>query len=81
MRSAPAPLSPEDLLERVWGGHDDPFTKTVYVTISRLRRKLGAPAIITNVARVGYRITGDQVEVEPHGERESREIDQATLPR
>jgi DNA-binding response OmpR family regulator len=56
MRAAPAPLSSEDLLERVWDEHADPFTKTVYVTVSRLRRKLGAPEIISNVARVGYRI-------------------------
>lgn len=64
MRSAPAPLSPEDLLERVWDEHADPFTKTVYVTISRLRRKLGAPDIITNVARVGYRVAGQCASVD-----------------
>ncbi len=58
LRAAPAPLSPEDLFERVWDEHADPFTKTVYVTIWRLRRKLGQPDIITNVARVGYRISG-----------------------
>ncbi len=58
MRAAPAPLSSEDLLERVLDEHADPFTKTVYVTVSRLRRKLGDPEIITNVARVGYRISG-----------------------
>jgi len=58
MRAAPAPLSSEDLLERVWDEHADPFTKTVYVTVSRLRRKLGDPEVITNVARVGYRISG-----------------------
>jgi DNA-binding response OmpR family regulator len=57
MRAAPVPLSSEDLLERVWDEHADPFTKTVYVTVSRLRRKLGDPEIITNVARVGYRIS------------------------
>jgi len=58
MRAAPAPLSSEDLLERVWDENADPFTKTVYVTVSRLRRKLGDPEIITNVARAGYRISG-----------------------
>ena len=58
MRAAPAPLSSEDLLERVWDEHADPFSKTVYVTVSRLRRKLGDPEIIANVARVGYRING-----------------------
>jgi DNA-binding response OmpR family regulator len=58
MRAAPAALSPEDLLERVWDEYADPFTKTVYVTVSRLRRKLADPEIITNIARVGYRISG-----------------------
>jgi DNA-binding response OmpR family regulator len=56
MRAAPAPLSAEDLLERVWDEHADPFTKTVYVTIGRLRRKLGDPDIIETVPRLGYRI-------------------------
>jgi DNA-binding response OmpR family regulator len=55
LRSAPAPLSPEDLLERVWDEHADPFTKTVYVTIGRLRRKLGDPDVIETLPRVGYR--------------------------
>jgi DNA-binding response OmpR family regulator len=72
MRAAPAPLSPEDLLERVWDEHADPFTKTVYVTISRLRRKLGDPDIITNVARVGYRVAGEQTEVQRNDDRKSR---------
>jgi len=56
LRAAPAPLSCEELLERVWDEHADPFTRTVYVTVSRLRRKLGPPDVITNVARLGYRI-------------------------
>jgi hypothetical protein len=56
MRAAPSPLSAEDLLESVWDAHADPFTKTVYVTIGRLRRKLGAPGIIETIPRVGYRI-------------------------
>ena len=36
----------------------DPFTKTVQVTISRLRRKLGPPDVIETVPGVGYRIEG-----------------------
>jgi len=52
-------LSAEDLLEQVWDEHADPFTNTVFVTISRLRRKLGEPPVIENVPGVGYRITGD----------------------
>ena len=34
-------VSTEDLLERVWDENADPFTRTVTVTIGRLRRKLG----------------------------------------
>jgi DNA-binding response OmpR family regulator len=56
LRARDAYLSAEDLLERVWDGHADPFTNTVFVTISRLRRKLGDPPIIENLPNVGYRI-------------------------
>jgi DNA-binding response OmpR family regulator len=56
LHASPAHLSTEDLLERVWDEHADPFTNTVTVTIGRLRRKLGAPPVITTTAGVGYRI-------------------------
>jgi DNA-binding response OmpR family regulator len=56
LRAAPAPLSSEELLEQVWDEHADPFSKTVYVTMSRLRSKLGFPEIIETIRRVGYRI-------------------------
>jgi DNA-binding response OmpR family regulator len=58
MKVSPAPLSSEKLLEQVWDENADPFTKTVYVTIGRLRRRLGEPDIIETVPRVGYRIVG-----------------------
>jgi DNA-binding response OmpR family regulator len=58
LRASPAFLSAEDLLEQVWDENADPFTNTVTVTIGRLRRKLGAPPIITTTPGVGYRITG-----------------------
>ncbi len=51
-------LSAEDLLAQVWDEHADPFTNTVLVTISRLRRKLGDPPVIENVLSVGYRVAG-----------------------
>jgi DNA-binding response OmpR family regulator len=57
MKAAPASLSAEDLLEQVWDEHTDPFTKTVRVTIGRLRRKLGEPDIIETIPGTGYRIT------------------------
>ncbi|MCP2343543.1 response regulator transcription factor [Actinomadura rupiterrae] len=49
-------VSAEELLERVWDESADPFTKTVKVTISRLRAKLGDPPVIDTVAKSGYRI-------------------------
>jgi DNA-binding response OmpR family regulator len=51
-------VSCEELLERVWDGATDPFTNTVKVTISRLRRKLGDPPLIETVAQAGYRTVG-----------------------
>jgi DNA-binding response OmpR family regulator len=51
-----APVSAERLLERAWDEAADPFTNTVKVTVSRLRRKLGEPPIIETVPHAGYRI-------------------------
>jgi DNA-binding response OmpR family regulator len=48
-------LTTEELLDAVWDEMTDPFTKTVKVTISRLRAKLGDPPMIETVAN-GYRI-------------------------
>jgi DNA-binding response OmpR family regulator len=56
LRASPAFLSTEDLLEQVWDEHADPFTNTVTVTIGRLRRKLGDPAVIATTPGVGYRL-------------------------
>ncbi|GAA1369676.1 response regulator transcription factor [Catellatospora chokoriensis] len=56
LSASPAFLSTEDLLERVWDEHADPFTNTVTVTVGRLRRKLGSPPVITTTPGVGYRI-------------------------
>jgi DNA-binding response OmpR family regulator len=57
MRAMPATLSTEDLLEQAWDEHADPFTNAVFVTISRLRRKLGTPPVIQTQPSVGYHIT------------------------
>lgn len=56
LRAAPAFLSAEDLLERVWDEHADPFTNTVAVTVGRLRRKLGDPPVIRTIPGAGYRL-------------------------
>ena len=68
-RAQPGFLSAEDLLEQVWDEHSDPFTKTVGVTVSRLRRKLGEPPVIKTVPNVGYQVTGSSDKTEPaaHG--------------
>ena len=50
-------VSAEELLERVWDEMADPFSSAVKVTMSRLRRKLGEPALIETVAQAGYRVT------------------------
>jgi DNA-binding response OmpR family regulator len=51
-----AVVSAEELLERVWDENADPFTRTVTVTIARLRRKLGEPDLIDTVVGSGYRM-------------------------
>ena len=51
-----AVVSGEDLLERAWDEHADPFTATVRVTVARLRRKLGDPPLIETVVGAGYRL-------------------------
>ena len=51
-----AVVSAEELLERVWDEHADPFTNTVRVTVMNLRRKLGEPPVVETVIGAGYRI-------------------------
>ncbi|MCA1222162.1 response regulator transcription factor [Streptomyces sp. 8L] len=49
-----APVSAEELLERAWDAHTDPFTGAVRVCLSKLRGKLGEPPLIKTVQGVGY---------------------------
>jgi DNA-binding response OmpR family regulator len=58
LRAESGVVSAEELLERAWDEHADPFTRTVSVTISRLRRRLGDPPAIETVAGLGYRLVG-----------------------
>jgi DNA-binding response OmpR family regulator len=51
-----AVVSAEELLERVWDENADPFTRTVAVTVGRLRRKLGEPDVVETVIGAGYRM-------------------------
>jgi DNA-binding response OmpR family regulator len=56
MRADGAVVSPEELLQRVWDEHTDPFTNTVRVTVMNLRRKLGEPPLVETVIGTGYRL-------------------------
>lgn len=49
-------LSAEELLEHVWDANVDPFTSSIRVILSRLRRKLGDPAPIVTITNVGYQL-------------------------
>jgi DNA-binding response OmpR family regulator len=49
-------LPAERLLEHVWDAHADPFTTSVRVILSRLRRKLGDPPPIVTLTGAGYRL-------------------------
>ena len=56
IRAGGAVVTSEQLLERVWDEHADPFTNTIRVTVMNLRRKLGDPPIVETVVGAGYRI-------------------------
>ena len=56
LRAGGAVVSSEELLERVWDEHADPFTTTVRVTVMTLRKKLGDPPVVETVVGSGYRL-------------------------
>jgi DNA-binding response OmpR family regulator len=58
MRAEGATVSAEDLLEKAWDEHADPFTNAVRVAVMTLRRKLGDPQVIETVPGAGYRVVG-----------------------
>ena len=49
-------VSAEELLEKAWDVTVDPFTTVVRVTMSKLRRKLGAPDPVRTVPGRGYQL-------------------------
>jgi len=55
MRAEGAVVSAEELLEKAWDEHADPFTNAVRVAVMTLRRKLGDPPVIETVPGAGYR--------------------------
>ncbi|NUR51761.1 MAG: response regulator transcription factor [Hamadaea sp.] len=56
LRADGAVVSAEHLLEKVWDENADPFTSAVRLTVLKLRRKLGEPAVIETLPGEGYRI-------------------------
>jgi DNA-binding response OmpR family regulator len=50
-------VSAEELFEQAWDERSDPFTTSVRVIVSRVRSKLGEPALIETVVTRGYRMT------------------------
>lgn len=49
-------VSSEQLLEHCWDANADAFTGSVRVILSRIRSKLGEPALIHTVKGAGYRL-------------------------
>ncbi len=56
MRAGDTVISAEELLEKAWDEHADPFTNAVRVAVMTLRRKVGDPPVIETVPGAGYRI-------------------------
>jgi DNA-binding response OmpR family regulator len=56
LRAGGAAVSAEQLLEKAWDEHADPFTHAVRMTILKLRRKLGDPPVVLTDPGVGYQI-------------------------
>ncbi|PXX61546.1 DNA-binding response OmpR family regulator [Nocardia tenerifensis] len=56
LRAGGGVVSAEQLLEKAWDEHIDPFTGVVRYTIMNVRRKLGEPPVIETEPGVGYRI-------------------------
>jgi two-component system response regulator VanR len=60
MRADGGIISAETLLEKGWDENADPFTNTVRVTISNLRKRLGDPWLVHTLPGVGYRFGAPQ---------------------
>ncbi|AOX05791.1 DNA-binding response regulator [Corynebacterium sp. NML98-0116] len=54
MRAQGHVISAEQLLEEAWDANADPFSNSIRVTISHLRRKLGQPWIVQTMPGAGY---------------------------
>jgi DNA-binding response OmpR family regulator len=49
-------VTAEALLAAVWDENVDPFTNSLRMTVMKLRRKLGEPAVVDTVPGQGYRL-------------------------
>ena len=56
MTAEGAVVSNDELVQRVWDENADPWTNSVRMSILRLRRKLGEPAVVHTVKGAGYRV-------------------------
>jgi DNA-binding response OmpR family regulator len=56
LRAQGGVVSAEQLLEKAWDEHANPFTGVVRFVIMTLRRKLGDPPVIETVPGAGYRV-------------------------
>jgi len=56
LRAEGGVVSAEQLLEKAWDEHANPFTGVVRFVIMMVRRKLGDPPVIETVPGAGYRI-------------------------
>jgi DNA-binding response OmpR family regulator len=56
LRAEGAVVSAEELLDKAWDEHADPFTNAVRVAVMTLRRKLGDPPLINTLPGAGYRL-------------------------
>ncbi len=54
MRAGGGVVSSETLLEKAWDANANPFTNTIRVTISNLRKRLGEPWVIHTIPGAGY---------------------------
>jgi DNA-binding response OmpR family regulator len=59
LRADGAVVSTEDLIEQVWEENTSYLTNAMRITISKLRAKLGEPALIETLPGEGYRIAAN----------------------
>jgi DNA-binding response OmpR family regulator len=59
LRASPGALTAEQPLVKAWDENAEPFTRTVHVTVSRLKRKLGNPPLIRTTPGIRDRIASE----------------------